>query len=164
MTILGLSIFDIIIFSLFSNYIKIPTIALERIQCLGFFRIHACGNKYYQWHLFQGIKTIDIYNLKLFLLETHLFFHSLFLLGIIFVLQGYASFDKPSFAILSKGKVSNLRSAKVEGKKSPIFMALYQEIEHLVKSIRAYVCKLVALALLLGFCCVLFMFCAGYII
>ena len=70
---------DIIIFSLFSNYIKIPTIALERIQCLGFFRIHACGNKYYQWHLFQGIKTIDIYNLKLFLLETHLFFHSFFI-------------------------------------------------------------------------------------
>jgi len=88
----------------------------------------------------------------------------LFLLGIIFVLQGYASFDKPSFASLSKGKVSNLHSAKVAGKKSPIFMALYQEIENLVKSICAYVCKLVALALLLAFCCVLFMFCAGYII
>ena len=40
-------------------------------------------------------------------------------------------------------------------------MALYQEIENLVKSICADVCKLVALALLLGFYCVLFMFSAA---
>lgn len=43
-------------------------------------------------------------------------------------------------------------------------MALYKEIENLVKSICADVYKLVVLALLLGFYCVLFMFCAGYII
>lgn len=59
-----------------------------------------------------------MYNLKLFLLETYLFFHSLFLLEIICVLQGYASFDKLSFASLSKGKVSTLHKAKVEEKKN----------------------------------------------
>lgn len=65
-----------------------------------------------------------MYNLKLFLLETHLFFHSLFLLEIICILQGYASFDKLSFVSLSKRKVSTLHKAKVEGEKIPDFYGI----------------------------------------
>lgn len=89
-----------------------------------------------------------MHNLKLFLLETHLFFHSFFLLEIICVLQSYVSFDKLSSVSLSKEKViSTLHRAKVEGKLSPIFMALCQEIESVVKSMCVDICKHVAFAI-----------------
>ena len=88
-----------------------------------------------------------MHNLKLFLLETQLFFRSFFLLEIICVLQSYASFDKLSSVSLSKGKViSTLHRANVEGKLSPIFVALCQETESMVKSMRADICKHVAFA------------------
>lgn len=115
----GFPLLALLSFSLSWNFFMIATIVLgwssAFLVFLGF--THVVTNTTSNI-ISKSMRTIDIYSLKLFLLETHLFFHSLFLLEIMCILQGYTSFDKVSFASLSKGKVSTLHRARVEGEKT----------------------------------------------